>query len=359
MKLNELLNDYVKNGWIRKEVNEDLTIYNYTSACQFDRHWDYYTKMSRGLILDNNGNIVARPFVKFFNAGETEETKIENLPSEVPIITEKLDGSLGILFIYKDKIVVTTRGSFVSDQAKWATEWVEKKEFKPTDFMVGYTYLFEILYRENRVVINYGDREELVLLTVIENETGKEHSYNEVKSIGKQLNLNVVKKLEIVDIQKAVDMLPTLSSNEEGFVVRYSNGLRIKLKGVEYFRLHRLLTGVSERSIWELLKEKQDVSKFLEKVPDEFYKWFDQTRIKLQDQYLEIERKAKEVFANTPKFENRKDYALYFLDKAKEMNIPVGILFSLLDNKSYEQEIWKIIKPTGGTVFKVVKIDTE
>ncbi len=33
------------------------------------------------------------------------------------------------------------------------------------------TYLFEIIYPENRIVVNYGDVEELVLLAIIDNAT--------------------------------------------------------------------------------------------------------------------------------------------------------------------------------------------
>lgn len=48
-------------------------------------------------------------------------------------------------------VYIATRGSFESDQALWATEWIQKR-FRPVDFLAGYTYLYEIIYPENRVV---------------------------------------------------------------------------------------------------------------------------------------------------------------------------------------------------------------
>jgi hypothetical protein len=55
---------------VQKHPEADLYIYNYTPITQFKRHWDEYTLMSRGLILDGEGTVVARPFTKFFNYQE-------------------------------------------------------------------------------------------------------------------------------------------------------------------------------------------------------------------------------------------------------------------------------------------------
>lgn len=135
---------------------EGLTIWNYTAKCQFERAWDEYTRMARGLITDSVGNIIARPFPKFFNYGETEETKTENLPKDIPIVTVKLDGSLGIQYYLGNKLYIATRGSFTSEQAIWATKWMQER-FTQNNFVSGYTYLYEIIYPENKIVVDYGN----------------------------------------------------------------------------------------------------------------------------------------------------------------------------------------------------------
>ena len=87
---------YIENGLITERHHpndETLKIYNYTPKVQFKRLWDDTTKLARGLIVKDN-RIVAMPFRKFFNLNEIEETKEENLPSEVPEITQKIDGAL-------------------------------------------------------------------------------------------------------------------------------------------------------------------------------------------------------------------------------------------------------------------------
>jgi len=105
----------------------DLEICNYTAKTQYNKMWDNYTLMCRGLILDSQHNIIAKPFPKFFNLNETPETSRSNLPNEIPKISEKLDGVLGILYPEKNKVAISSRGSFTSDQAIWATGWMRNE----------------------------------------------------------------------------------------------------------------------------------------------------------------------------------------------------------------------------------------
>ncbi len=102
---------------VRKHPVLDIYIYNYTKRTQHDELWDSYTERCRGLIMDGNGNIINNPFPKFFNLGQKEELMIHNLPLEMPSITEKLDGMLGILYQEGDKPAIATRGSFDSPYA--------------------------------------------------------------------------------------------------------------------------------------------------------------------------------------------------------------------------------------------------
>ena len=76
-----------------------LTIYNYTKVAQFTPElWNHVTDLCRGLIVDAEGNLVARGFEKFWNLDDARhpETLTANLPATPPVLTRKLDGSLGI-----------------------------------------------------------------------------------------------------------------------------------------------------------------------------------------------------------------------------------------------------------------------
>lgn len=131
----------------------ELVILNYSDKCAYDSYWTSITRKTRGLIYNSTtGEIVARPFEKFFNYGQ--ETGVE-FDLDAPIVGafDKLDGSLGILYLNPDgNIEVATRGSFVSDQALHATVWINKSKNRDVYWryhsliLEGYTPLVEIIY---------------------------------------------------------------------------------------------------------------------------------------------------------------------------------------------------------------------
>lgn len=316
----------------------ELLIWNYTQKAQFDKMWTEETLMSRGLITDLKGNIIQRPFKKFFNLGEDPEV---DLPAEDFEVTEKMDGSLGILYWEGNKPCLATRGSFVSEQAIKGTEILTQK-YGMVKFDPKLTYLFEIIYPENRIVVNYGDTQDLVLLAVLDTETGKEGLLDDFRGLGVPL----VKRYDgIKDIKNLKELQ---EDNREGFVIRLANGMRFKVKFAEYVRLHRLVTMVNAKTIWELLLNNQDFEELLERVPDEFYTWVRNTKADLEKKFLEIEVQAKNAFDRVRDMETRKDQALFL-----KANTPYSsIVFTMLDNKDYKTLIWKLIRPVAEKPFK-------
>ena len=304
--------------------------------------------MARGLITDTEGRIIARPFIKFFNINETDATKVENLPLEKPLILEKLDGSLGILYFYGNKPCIATRGSFNSEQAVWATEWIQKTGLGRIDFDPELTYLFEIIYPQNRIVVNYEGTQALFLLATVITKNGLvcEHKYT--KKEAELLKFDMPEQID-GDVRKLTKKLKELPGNEEGFVVRYSSGLILKMKGEEYLRLHKLITGFSTKSIWECLKDGQDITEILERVPDEFYKWAMGKNNQLKSDYKKILAQAEDDYdmimnsfadAEVAPPWARKDFAV----KTQEKKYP-SILFTILDGKDVAPIIWKMLKP--------------
>src|SRR5271169_5724921 len=128
-----LLEKHVEDGLVNVQTHPTLPlrILNYTPKAAFEGKWgDGVLDYCRGLIYNNAGEIVARPFKKFHNLNTQSmpETMAENLPPYLPEITLKMDGSLGIW--YPDGTshgAIATRGSFTSDQAIWATDWWKEK----------------------------------------------------------------------------------------------------------------------------------------------------------------------------------------------------------------------------------------
>ncbi len=329
----------------RKHPTLPLEILNYTQKVQFDKLWDKYTKMCRGLILDANHNIVARPFQKFFNLGETPETMIQNLPNEIPKITEKMDGSLGILYFDNFLPSIATRGAFESPQAAWATNWIRQKGLYSYDFMEGYTYLFEIICSESKNVVNY-DFEGLVLIAVISNKDGKEDD-DDVFNEAYRLNFKCPQAYQ-EKIEDIVEGLKTDKGTEhEGVVCKYSNGLRLKIKSDDYKRLHKILSGFSETNIWEALSQGKSLDSMAELVPDEFYQWIKDTEAKFLETKNKLMNEANEVAQKAsilPIRKNQADYIMFY-NKNKPRGFS-GLVFNILDGKTElaEKSAWNMLK---------------
>jgi RNA ligase len=184
------LNDYIEKGLVVKNDHPilSLSIYNYTRKTQYEKLWDNITKSCRGLILDNQGNVIAKSFDKFFNLEEHIPTEIPNEEFEV---YEKLDGSLGILFWYQGKWIIASKGSFTSEQSIKAKQILDEK-YNVEPIPKGYTTLVEIIYPQNRIVCDYGSDESLVVLSMISNANGKELEHDSLLLINKETNIKII-----------------------------------------------------------------------------------------------------------------------------------------------------------------------
>lgn len=347
MKLDDLL-DRERLDWMVKEryVNvqthptiDGYRIWNYSQKTQFDKFWNDITRTCRGLITDGADNVIARPFAKFFNLGE-----MDTIPDGTFVAQEKMDGSLGIGYLTPTgAVAIATRGSFASEQATWATQWVntepEHAEFIRDHIVEGNTPLFEIIYPSNRIVVDYGNRADLTFLTAINIETGQD------------VEASRVWRGPVAPVYDGLD-LGTVTSmqrdNAEGFVLRWSCGTRAKVKHDDYVRLHRLLTGVNARTVWELLSNHQSLDRLLDVVPDEFYRWVKQIVSGLNLAFSEIERVALADFGRVPRDVSRKEQAEFI----KSCSYP-SLLFAMLDGKNYAPGIWKMVRPEASLPFKV------
>jgi len=275
---------------------------------------------------------------------------LDQIPGDLPFtVWEKLDGSLGIVCNYRGNLVVATRGSFESDQAKFADEWLRKNFFDGVKYLPwvpceGLTYLFEIIYPENRIVVDYGETRELRLLAVMEADGTEslatfyaENRFPRVKNFGPA-------QVSIVHDSICVQDDP----GKEGYVLRWANGFRAKVKFEEYRRLHRLITQVSTRSIWELLRAGKSPAELLDRVPDSFRDWVNNTLAELSRGFADLHAQATICFAGRPSVESRAEYAAWV--KTQPANF--GLLFALYDGKPIDDKIWRMIEPKWETPFR-------
>lgn len=332
------LERHIAEGNINVQVGagDGMRIFNYTARCQWARAWDNETRTCRGLIVRADDTVHARPFPKFFNLGE-----MASLPALPYRVFDKLDGSLGIVYEHPDgEPAVATRGSFTSDQALWATAWLRANPdyLRAARFAIvdGVTLLCEIIYPNNRIVIDYADKADLTLLAAIDIATGRDIHWDEWP--GERAVEYPAVPLEA--------LTNTGATNREGFVILWSDGTRAKAKFDEYVRLHRLVTGVSSKSIWEAMSTGHSLVEVLDRVPDEFYAWVRQVMADLATAYEAIEKQALDEMAGVP-VADRRTQAEYI----KGCAYP-GVMFKHLDGKDYAPLIWKLIRPEHARPFR-------
>lgn len=337
------LDGLISGGYVtrRKHPTEDLFILNYTPKTQYEGLWNDTTMSCRGLIVDSSGRIRARCFRKFFNYEEVGHEVSARMSSSMPFrVYDKVDGSLGILYWVGDEPFIATRGSFESDQARRANEILRSRP-RP-GLRRDLTYLLEIVYPSNRICVDYGGMEDLVLLATLDTETGEE-----VFGVDAPFS----RADEIAEVSDFSSMKSMNLPNKEGFVVRFEDSFRFKIKFEDYVRLHSLIFSVSSRSIWRDMMEGREVA--VDALPDEVYGWISREKEGMLARYDAIASRAAEAFAGIKHLE-RKEFAAAALEYDWS-----PVLFAMLDGKPWGRMVWKMVEPEYRTPFGDEKIQEE
>ena len=339
-----LLGQHVKNGLVTNRRHESLplAILNYTPECQYSRAWDEVTRKCRGLIYNTQTlEVVARPFEKF---GNWDESGYPFPPSGPALRMEKMDGSLGIMYFvpFGDSgagvFQMATRGSMHSEQADWATKFLGDNWPDGWAPDRSKTYLFEIIYPENRIVVDYGEHEGLTLLDVIDNETG----FPDTDEFDNCAWPDKVKRQHVpgFDSGQVVD----IPQGGEGFVFLWpAKNFRTKMKSAEYVEIHRMISRLSEKTVWEALVAGKTRDEIKVGLPEEFHKWVDGVIDNIQMDATRIVENVMTKWYSLEKAgltENRRDFALAIKEHPLRK-----YLFLMLDNKSVYEVALRDSKP--------------
>ncbi|MFF5704961.1 RNA ligase [Streptomyces sp. NPDC012794] len=364
-----------------------LSLYTYTRAAQYEQIWNGVTTRCRGLVADDEtGAVVALPLPKFFNVGEHASGRpyAPALPDETFEVYDKVDGSLAVVFHYADHWHAATRGSFTSAQAAWAQRRLDTRD--TTALVPGVTYLAEIVYPQNRIVVDYGDRRDLVLLAAfrldgievpLAEAAGHWQGIGSVVKVWPAMPLDEL--LALADSSTLPGSVPATGTDAEGFVLRFASGVRAKAKLSEYVRLHKLLTGVTERDIWrshgiqrfagtsvkrlaqglgfsvaELdgirSKGGRPLDELLEQVPDEFDTWVREVIAGLEAAFARHEQAIDEAFDSLAHLAGDRGA---FARAAKE--IPDGrirsAMFTRLEGRGTELVSWRAVRPEAADPY--------
>ena len=339
----DALKPYITRGELvvnlGKEDREGLALVTYSKTYQYEHNkvdWDPLVKQCRGIIFDTNDNykIVALPFPKFFNYGEGG-IHLPSAGAHLEGVYEKVDGSLGICFYWHGKWHVTTRGSLNSDIGAVAQKMFDEKlNVVPRLEDRKYTYLFEIIYPENRICVDYGDIRKLIYLGCRKN-TNAQIMYGNFWMLCSTCMFDIPRTFEsatFYDICDLDNLKAFINSRKgdrfEGTVGHWSDGTVSKFKSDDYMRLHRIISSFTFKRVLESMQEgtSQNVRMALpEELLEEFDKYFSMITARVD----KIAEQVQRVVHNAPK-DSRKEFALYLQSYYKGTEV-IRFAFRFLD----------------------------
>jgi hypothetical protein len=313
--------------YIKKHPQYPLFLLNYTPRTQYSQKWCKELVHARGLVVGEDGKILARPLPKFFNHYEIND--LEELRDDEYEVYEKIDGSLVIMFYYENQAIFYTRGSFISEQAVKGEE-IFRGKYNHTLVNKECTYCFEVIYPQNKIVVNYDDLEDLFLISITNTSSGEEINIDEC-------DFKTVNKLDMKSVHAFLSGCEEV--NKEGYVVKYTKGftkpLRVKYKFDTYVEKHKGKS-LSEAMIKQSMKKMKTIN--LDNIPDECYEEVKKIKNEMEDEFhsqrIKIEKQYLRIVTQT----NISPRDIIEEIKQSEHS---SILFAIHRKKPYDSLVWK------------------
>ena len=228
---------------------------------------------------------------------------MESLPKLAFIVLEKVDGFLGGFYRGPDGPALASRGSFTSEMAKRGTAFLRQCGCLD-ELPQNYTPLFEIVYPNKLLAVQY-DFEGLVLLAIKDRFSGAELKWSEVEKWAKKLGIRTPKIYSFASAEEAAKSLYAIPADVEGYVLRFSNGFRAKLKGRAYLERFRALRGITSKTAREMIVSGQYSRWLAESVPEELRDYAKELAEPLLERTRVCEKEARELFAAADKKDRR------------------------------------------------------
>lgn len=332
---------------VEAKVYDDCVLLNYS---QIDSpKEEMLVRECRGLILSKDyKHILCKSFTRFFNYGECQKSQ-EGFSFNDSVVYEKVDGSIIRIWwnpfirnwciasrgmAYAEGLTSTAIHTFHECVMKCFGEGEWEKFCSYLN--PNYTYVFEFVSPENRVVKSYGSDYHLYFLACFDNRTGKEERGQEeigntvIELLGEFDNIRHPKVYSLKNYSEIVDFMSSLDTMDEGFVVYdRKSGIRVKIKNPSYLAIasKRVNGGLTENAIIDMVYANE-TAEYLTYFHEDFH---------LIEPYMEAYERMMNLihkvwndvrFMDTSSAEGRKMYA----GRVKEYPFS-GLLFSMKDGK--------------------------
>lgn len=311
---------------------ESLRLLNYVT-----KTWELWRKPNelfdvsralRGIVLDTNTrSIVARGYNKFFDIGQvptfSEKRFRKRCRQYKPLVTEKLDGSCILLWFYDNEWHTSTLGTFHSDQAIYAKGLLDNYNLEKLD--VCYTYVLELItpWDSGCKVVDYGSRDELVLIGIVNNTWNYcLQSFEFLETTCKITGFSRYNTYDI-DADKLYESIP---EGHEGFVVHFPDYTSWKVHSEWFLEMHKI---AGATGIKNLLRYAKGVP-----IPDSGIR--SRLRETVQQKVFELQEQFRELKAQ---FEHEHQQAISHITEQGEA------AFKVLDKILMSQEYTAEFRP--------------
>jgi RNA ligase len=358
-------------GWPEFRVMDKgfYTVVNYMvsnsetfSNIDNDLHGMSIRRECRGLIFDSEtGNLISRPYHKFFNVGERAETQTDKINLYQPhVILEKLDGSMIRPIPTADGFRLATKAG-ITDISEQAEEFIVNKPHYSTFINLCIsqetTPIFEWCSRKNRIVIDYPE-DQLILTAIRYNNTGAYVEYGSMKRSASQLKIPIVKAIDGVSTQNIHLLVHQIREwdDGEGVVLRFDDGHMDKIKADDYVLRHKSKDAISqEKNVIDLIVNDQvddliplltvdDVNRILQ-FQKAFWLSVDDVASDITDQFQ---------YGNK-KYPDKKDFAVKFVQGIGSSVPPklVPIMYKMRSGTGAKEAIIQAIQKSVSTQTKI------
>jgi RNA ligase len=313
----------------------------------------------RGMIFNQDGELISRPYAKFFNIGEKEETQLNKVNLyESHIVLEKLDGSMirpiptaeGFNLATKAGVTEISQQAevFISDKPHYA-------KFIHSMFDGKLTPIFEWVSRKNRIVVDY-ENDNLILTAIRNTEMGHYLPYFNMLDLAEHWNIPVVKAVDglaVQNIELFVKQIREWENGEEGVVVRFDSGHMVKVKSADYVLRHKTKDAINqEKNVLQcLLNDSVDdlVPLLTPEDADRLKRFQNAFHASLDEVALEM----AELFVKGNKmYPEKKDFAVEFVQKKVEP-IYAPIMYSMKAGKGSKEVLIEMIGKSLGSQTKI------
>lgn len=340
-----LIDQYIEEGYLDYSLLEiprqkPLMILNYTRKCTFEKKWDDVTLNCRGLVIQyDTGEVISRPFKKFFNDFEYSDFENTYRHKQYDVMQEKLDGVMIQAFVYNNEIYLATRGRFDSIYVKKAYELLtpELKEYILSDIMEGRTLIFELISPMSKILVDYKQNEYLGYLGAISINNGEyfpnvNGMFNgPVAYTGTDVNEQLNKFIQENDGVKYL--------NKEGYVLfSKEDNFLIKFKYDSYFRAKRIKINLTDKKIFEkyfvnAISDNVDVNTYLSNCDiytEEELSYITRKLCEYNQRFLYMTASLSQISDSLKTMYSRKEVAIFIRN-----NFPLieSLIFNAFDDK--------------------------